>query len=88
MVLSCKAKAALQRIRALRQLPTCASATRAETKILENLTLQDVSDVALVLNWDDDYDNKKNCMVEVNDLEECMQEFEPSLLKDKEVPRG
>jgi hypothetical protein len=44
-----KAEEALRRIRALRKLPKSATTQRAETKIFDNLSLQEVSDVALAL---------------------------------------
>jgi hypothetical protein len=47
MQLSEKAQEALRRIRALRLLP--ANTRRAEQKILQNLSLNDMADVALAL---------------------------------------
>jgi hypothetical protein len=51
--LSEQAKDALRRIKALRKFPTSPSTQRAETKILESLSLKEVSDVALVLAEED-----------------------------------
>jgi hypothetical protein len=53
MKLSTKVEEALRRIRALRRLPKSATTQRAETKIFDTLTLQEVSDLALVLADDE-----------------------------------
>jgi len=53
MKLSQQAQEALCRIQALRGLPECLSTIRAETKILEDITLKEVADVALALQeWE------------------------------------
>lgn len=86
MTLSKKAQDALIRIRALRQMPDCPTVVRAEAKILEALTLREVSDVALILEWDAQYDNQRDCRVSIANLDE-VKDFTPSLL-DGEVSRG
>jgi hypothetical protein len=60
MQLSKQASEALRRIKALRKFPTSPSTRRAETKILETLTLKEVSDVALILTEEDNAGNKSS----------------------------
>jgi len=54
--LSEQAREALLRIKALRKLPPSPSTVRAERKILESITLKEVSDVAVALSEDDKQD--------------------------------
>jgi hypothetical protein len=59
MKLSQQAEEALIRIRALRKLGSNPSTQRAERKILEEITLREVADVALVLSQDSEATNGK-----------------------------
>jgi hypothetical protein len=52
--LSEQALEALHRIKALRKFPPSPSTTRAETKILETITLKEVGDVAVALADEED----------------------------------
>ena len=52
--LSEQAIEALQRIRAIRKFQPSPSTTRAETKILESITLKEVGDVAVALADEED----------------------------------